>query len=99
MAFLNFVTIQYALMLTNIPFLEAIFTSFKSFVIIFFVLYLPLAVIIGKKDYKSGSVPMDHKLSSLADPWKVDIARSIILLSEGKRDEAVELLEKWSNAT
>lgn len=53
MTFLNFVTIQYSLLvnrvpaLGTIPVLGAIFTNFSVFAIVFVAAYMPLAIVIG----------------------------------------------------
>lgn len=47
MTFANFVTIQYGLLIDQVPFLKDTFQSIWVFAIIFVSLYFPLAIIIG----------------------------------------------------
>jgi len=53
MTFLNFVTIQYSLLLNRVPVLStipvlgSIFTNFTAFTILFISIYMPLAIVIG----------------------------------------------------
>ena len=62
---------------------------------IFFLVYVPLSIIIGKLDYVKGSVPMDQQLLSLSDPWRVDVAKALSYLCENKNVEAQRILKKW----
>ena len=59
-SFLNFVVIQWRLLIEQIDFLESVFHHFYVFTILFFITYIPLATIIGWIDYKRGAVPLDQ---------------------------------------
>lgn len=96
MSFLNFVVIQWRLLIEQIELLEAIFQHFYVFTILFFATYIPLATIIGWLDYKRGAVPVDETVAAKASPWIRDLAKAILLLAEGKNEEVVELMKKWS---
>ena len=95
-SFLNFVVIQWRLLIEEIEFLEAIFQRFYVFTILFIITYIPLATIIGWIDYKRGAVPVDIRVQAMASPWAQDLAKAFILLAEGKNEEVVELMKKWS---
>jgi hypothetical protein len=53
MTFLNFITIQYALLIDRVPALNLVFPSLWIFATIFIVAYMPLAIIIGYWHRKS----------------------------------------------
>ena len=96
MSFLNFVVIQWRLLIEQIESLEAIFQHFYVFTTLFFATYIPLATIIGWIDYKRGAVPVDATVAAKANPWFRDLAKAIVLLAEGKNEEVVELMKKWA---
>ena len=95
-SFLNFVVIQWRLLIEQIEPLEALFQHFYIFTILFFLTYVPLAIIIGWIDYKRGAVPVDATVAAKANPWVRDLAKAILLLAEGKNDEVIELMKKWA---
>ena len=95
-SFLNFIVIQYQLLIREIPFLQALFSSLIIFTLVFFVVYVPLAVVIGWIDYKRGSVPVDSIIAYKASPYHRDLARAIMLLAEGKNKEVMTLMEIWT---
>jgi len=66
------------------------------FVIVFFVTYIPLATLIGWIDYKRGSVQIDQAVAIKVSPWHQDISKALILLAEGKKEEVMELMKKWT---
>lgn len=53
MTFLNFITIQYALLIDRIPTLSSVFNNLWIFAIIFVAVYVPLATAIGYWHRKS----------------------------------------------
>jgi hypothetical protein len=95
-SFLNFIVIQWRLLIEQIKPLEAFFKHFYVFTIIFFVTYIPLATIIGWIDYKRGAMPVDQTVAAKVNPWIQDLARAILLLAEGKNEEVIKLMKKWA---
>ena len=61
----------------------------------FFIIYIPLGIFIGWKDYRKYAVPVDTELMARANPWTSDLAESLMLIAENKNEEAVEVLKKW----
>jgi len=55
--------IQYRLLVERIPFLESLIPSLLGFVITFFLVYVPLAIIIGRYDIKKATVPKEVEVS------------------------------------
>ena len=100
LTFLNFIVIQWRLLIVEIQLLEALFQHIYVFIILFFIIYIPLATIIGWIDYQRGAMPVDQLLAIRANPWAHDLAKAIILLAEDKNDEVrariVELMKKWA---
>lgn len=95
-SFLNFIVIQYQLFIRFIPYLQVILNSILTFAVLFFLIYTPVAILIGWYDYKKFAVPVDTELTSKANPWVRDLAKALILISEGKNDEAKKILKKWT---
>lgn len=93
LSFLNFIAIQYTLIIEEIPFLKAIFPRLYIFFLLFILLYIPLAIIVGWYDFRRGAVPTSFKLSAKASPFYRDLAKTLILLSDNP--EVRELMEKW----
>lgn len=95
LSFANFVVIQYRLLVQYVPALEVIFSSLLAFAIAFFLVYIPLATFIGWYDYKRFTVPVEMTIGAKASPWNRDIAKALMLIAEGKNEEAIEVLKKW----
>jgi len=99
MTFLNFITIQYALLIKQVTFLQStIFSNPWIFAVIFIAIYVPLSVGIGywhrKTQWKVEQEAMFHQNVVQARLWLF-----MINLIEGKSTEAEkkemhELLEK-----
>ncbi|WP_309493009.1 hypothetical protein [Candidatus Hecatella orcuttiae] len=96
--FLNFIVIQYRLLIEYIPTLQKLFSHLIVFMIVFFVIYIPLATIIGWTDVKRGAVPINHTIMAKANPYYRDLAKAIILLADGKNAEAIKLMKKWAES-
>jgi len=62
-SFANFVVIQYRLLVERIPFLESLLPSFSAFIVTFFLVYVPLAIIIGRYDIKKATVPKEVEVN------------------------------------
>jgi hypothetical protein len=95
-SFLNFIVIQWRLLIEEVELLQALFQNLYTFIILFLVTYIPLATIIGWLDYKRGAVPVDQTVAARVNPWIQDLAKAILLLDEGKNKEVIELMKKWA---
>jgi hypothetical protein len=71
------------------------FINLASFTLVFFLIYLPSAVLIGWYDYKRFAVPIEASLGALTSPWNRDMALALKLIAEGKNGEAIKVLERW----
>lgn len=94
-SFANFIVIQYALLIEYVPLLKAIFANLTAFVLAVVVIYVPLATVVGWLDYRRLAVPVDLAMGALASPYARDFARALMLMCDGKYDEAKNVLEKW----
>jgi len=97
-SFANFVAIQYSLVIKTIEQLSFVFPDLITFGITFFLIYLPVATVIGWIDYKKASVPIDAAVGAKANPFFMDLARAISLLAEGKNEEAIKTLQRWTES-
>ena len=95
-SFMNFIVIQYRLLIEQIPMLSFIFSQLYMFAIIFVFIYIPLSAIIGWIDYRRGSVPVDQEVAAKANPWAIDLAKALQYIAQGENDKAIQILEKWT---
>lgn len=92
----NFLAIQYQLVIANIPWLAKIFPSMWVFSLALAAIYLPLTAWMGWYDFRNGSMKHDIVNSVKANPYSQDMARAIVLLGEGRNQEAAEVMRKWA---
>jgi len=97
MSFANFIAIQYRLLIEYISFLEALFSSLTAFALTFFLVYVPVATVMGWFDYKKFAVPVDATVAAQANPWVRDLANALMLMCDGKNGEAKLILRKWAS--
>ena len=55
-AFMNFIIIQYRLLIEKVDFLKDIFPHLWLFAVSFVLIYTPLAVLVGRYDYKKATL-------------------------------------------
>jgi len=94
-SFLNFIVIQYRLVISYIQFLYSMFSHLIYFALSFIAVYIPVAIVIGWWDYKRGAVITDLTLSARANPYFRDLAYAMYFIAQDRKDEAVKVLEKW----
>ena len=94
-SFMNFIVIQYRLLIQAMP-LRNVISSLWMFALLFLTTYIPSAVIIGWLDYKRLAVPVETALTAKANPWVKDLSKALILIAEGKPEEAKKLLKRWT---
>jgi len=61
MSFLNFILIQYRLLIENVWFLRNFFTSLTMFATMFLAIYIPVATLVGWYDYKKMTKPRERE--------------------------------------
>lgn len=98
MTFLNFITIQYALLIDRIPALNSIFSNLWFFAILFISIYMPLAIVIGywhrKTQWKVEQEAMFSENVVQARLWSFMIRLVQGKVSEKEQAEMQEMLEK-----
>ena len=98
MTFLNFVTIQYALLVDRVPILNSVFPSLWIFAIVFITAYLPLAIVIGywhrKTQWKVEQEAMFNENVVQARMWLFLIRLVQGKVSDKEQSEMREMLEK-----
>lgn len=99
----QFVIILYTLLLVRIPNVVQMFPTIATFALAGVAIVSPIAVAIGYLDYHptSATLSMDNRLVSRANPYFVDMARSIMIIAdpkltpEEKKRTVDSVLEKW----
>lgn len=98
MTFLNFITIQYALLIDRVPMLNSVFPNLWIFAIVFIAAYMPLAIIIGywhrKTQWKVEQEAMFSENVVQARLWLFMIRLVQGKVSEKEQTEMLEMLEK-----
>ena len=90
---INFTIIFYQLFLVNLYFIPEYLKSYAIFVIIFSILYFPIATIVGYLDFKKGTFSAEQNLQKDVNPvWKEVFSR----LSKIEQDnqKIIEILQK-----
>jgi hypothetical protein len=64
--------------------------------LIFVLTFFPTCAAIGYWDFKKGSYPTEASVSISATAYYTDIARALKLIAQGKNEEAIAVLSKWS---
>ena len=91
----NFLVIQYKLAVSDVPWLAELFPSMFWFGLVLGGIYVPIAIMLGWHDFKRGSMAADCEHTAKANPYSRDMAQAIVLLGEGKPEEAAEKMRKW----
>ena len=91
----NFITIQYFLLVKNFPFLERLFPDLGTFALTVIAVYVPVAIAIGRWDYKRGSAVVETGLAARANPWRKTLAKSLFYMLMEDREKAMKALEGW----
>ena len=79
MSIMNFIVLQHRLLISYIPFLSKYLSKLSTFVVFFFISYIPLAVVMGYFEYRKGAMARRPMLN----PYLRDTIEVTILQSEG----------------
>jgi hypothetical protein len=107
LSIMNFITLQHRLLISTIPFLEKYLSRLSTFVIVFFLTYIPIAMALGYFEYKKGEM----KRRPMLNPYTQDTIEAQILQSRGllsymngdveeakiQLTQSQEILNKWKN--
>ena len=95
MSFTNFVLIFYRLLIEQIKFLGDVFTNLWIFVVIFLIMYVPIAILIGNW-HRRTQMKIEHEQSMKQSPLMAKNFRIMLDLLEGKASSSeVENLRKF----
>lgn len=67
MSFLNFITISFYLLIENLTMVPDSF-RFRDYALLFFITYIPLAIIVGFVDMKKGTYRVEQKMAMEMSP-------------------------------
>ena len=90
---INFTIIFYQLFLVNLSFIPEYLKSYSIFVIVFGIIYFPLATIVGYLDFKKGTFSAEQNLQKQVSPvWREVFSR--LAKIEEDNQKIIELLKK-----
>ena len=103
----NFVVLQYNFFVERIPFLKQIIPRMSTFIILFSLIYFPIAIIMGYYEIKRGATMRRPFLTPFTQDnleSHIRLRRSLMHFYEGRKDDAMaelkeseKLLLKWRN--
>jgi hypothetical protein len=105
LSILNFIVLQHRLLISYIPFLSKYLSKLSTFVVFFFITYIPLAIVIGYFEFRKGVL----KRSPMLNPYTQDSIEATLLLNGGlldyingdvdgarkKIEESVNVMNRW----
>lgn len=105
MTFLNFITIQYVLLIEEIPALKALFSNAWIFAAVFIAGYIPLAIVIGHMHFKK-QLPTEHRqvhnnnpLAFHASPGKeLDLTLPAAIIGYEKQLKGMKIHNEFADA-
>lgn len=92
LSFSNFVLIFYRLLIEKVEFFEGIFSSLSFFIIVFILIYVPIAILIGRW-HRRTQVRTESELLLRNNPFMARNFRILVDLLEGKSNP--EEIEKY----
>ena len=103
----NFVVLQYNLLVERIPFLKQVMPRMSTFVVIFSLIYFPVAIIFGYFEINRGTAMRRPFLTPYTQDSlesHIKLRRSLMHFYNGEKEEALtelqeseKLLMKWRN--
>lgn len=69
LGFVNFIVLNYALLISNVTFLSRIFPHLWMFALVFFCTYLPLSILIGYFGFRKRQFHTDLTIATLENPF------------------------------
>jgi hypothetical protein len=105
LSMLNFVVLQHRLLISYIPFLSHYFSRLSTFIALFAVTYIPLAMVIGYFEFRKGEVmrrPMLNPYTQETLEASIRLNSGLLQYIDGNTDEAkaqieesLAILRKW----
>jgi len=105
LSILNFIVLQHRLLISYVPFLSKYLSKLSTFVVFFFITYIPLAIILGYFEFRKGVIIR----SPMLNPYTQDSIEATLLLNSGlldyingdadgareKIEESVNIMNRW----
>ncbi len=92
-SFLNFIVIQYRLLIEHIPLLKQIFPRLFIFLLTFIAVYVPITIFVGWWDTKKGVFPEEARILWSRNPMVRELFRKIERI-EKKLEEIEKKIRK-----
>jgi hypothetical protein len=90
-------TIWFYLLIENIPLIQTLFPNYYIFLVLFGIIYGLFTILFGFWYVRRSELfPSESLVRVRQNPYYRDIAKAIILLSEDKKEEVKEILNKWT---
>jgi len=92
LTFVNFLLIVYRLLIEQVPFLNVVFPNLWIFAMILFIIYFPVAVIIGHW-HRTLQLPTEANIGFMASPLSAKLFRIQMQIMQGtaKKEEVEEM--------
>ena len=94
-SFTNFITITYTLLFVKLLGAPANITYYTIYAVVFLITYFITVALVGRWDYRRGSIPVETTLIAKNNPYNQDLAKALILIAQGRNEEAVKIMSKW----
>jgi len=105
LSILNFIVLQHRLLISYVPFLSKYLSRLSTFVVFFFITYIPLAIVVGYFEFRKGALTR----SPMLNPFTQDSIEATLLLNSGlldyingdvdgareKIEESVNVMNRW----
>ncbi len=85
MSMLNFVTISFYLLIENLTIIPEEWKRFRYYVVLFLLVYLPLATIVGYLDMKRGPYRVEQRLAREMSPLWQEVFRELEEIKEREK--------------
>lgn len=80
MSFLNFITISFYLLIENLTIVPDSF-RFRDYALLFFMTYIPLAIIVGYADMKKGTYRVEQRMAMEMSPIWTEVFEKLETLN------------------
>ena len=94
-SFTNFITITYSLLFVKLLGAPANITYYIIYAVVFLITYFITVALVGRWDYKRGTIPIETTLVAKNNPYNQDLANALYLIADGRGEEAKKLLRRW----
>jgi len=93
--FINFIVITYTLLFVNLLGFPNAIEYLLVYAICFILIYFPLCIYIGYRDFKKGLYPIEAKVIGIHNPVLKDLLTAIYYIAKNENSKAIEILKKY----